>query len=307
MNSHSKKPCLIAVDWGTSNFRAFLLDEKGHIIAKKFAHQGILHQTNEDFEKILQQEINPWLQQHPQLPVLMAGMIGSRHGWMEVPYLLCPLQLCALHQGLRCLANRPSYYIVPGVRYDDAYGRVDVMRGEEVQILGALDPQLSEQLICLPGTHSKWAYVTKGQLMDFTSFMTGEIYMLLAKKSILSKLIETPAGKDMKAFDRGLALANQDDSLLSQLFQVRTQVLSGNLTNMSASSYLSGLLIGQEVKQALRQRTCPTVTLIANPRIARLYARALSKYQIRSCLKAVDIVTCKGLFQVAQAAGIRSS
>lgn len=304
MKKKVNKPYFIAIDWGTTNFRAFLLDEKARIIAKKFAHQGVIHQKTRAFEQVLHQEIDDWLSHYPPLPVLMSGMIGSRHGWVEVPYMHCPLKLSSLHQGLKAIPDQTSYYVVPGVRYDAEYGRVDVMRGEEVQILGALEPHLSEQLICLPGTHSKWAYVIDGQLVGFTSYMTGEIYMLLAKKSILSQLINAPE-KDLRAFDRGLALADQDDSLLAQLFQVRTQVLAGKLASASAGSYLSGLLIGQELKQALEQKTIPeAIILIANPSIARLYARAFAHYKVHPRLKSVDTVTCKGLFEIAKAAGI---
>ena len=298
-------PRLIAIDWGTSNFRAFLLDGGGKVLAKKFARLGVLKIRRSQFEIIMRNEISEWEQTYGELPIIMAGMIGSRQGWQEVPYLPCPLPLKSLGQNLEPVKRLSQTWIVPGLRMDYPDGRVDVMRGEETQILGAMtlaSPEL--QVFCLPGTHSKWAYTKDGELLHFNSFMTGEIFTLLRKHSILGRLM-LGSNTDNAGFHRGLEWGERSDNLLAQLFQVRTQVLAGTLNTKAVFGFLAGILIAQELHQALQTSIEHSkVGLIANPRITNLYSKALSQHHIDGIILDSDQVTATGLFKVAQYAQI---
>lgn len=314
MNSPAEKPTLIAIDWGTSNFRAFLLNRDGHILQNRFAKQGLLHVPQGDFAAVLQQQIGDCLKDNPLIPVLMSGMVGSSQGWMEVPYLLCPLALDSLATGLKRIEGQSNMWIVPGLRINYPDGRVDVMRGEETQILGCLgkDTQ-TPQLFCLPGTHSKWALVEAGKILRFTTFMTGEIFNLLFKQSILGKpakhsYLNTPA------FYQGLEWSTRPGNMLSQLFQVRTQMLAGNLPTEGIHSFLSGLLIGYELSAVMaenlhtgqhQENNCVNkVAIVANHRISQLYAKALIKYKLQPMLTDIEQVTARGIFSIARQAGL---
>ncbi len=305
------QPRLIAVDWGTSNFRAFLLNASGQLLEKKFARQGVLRVSRKQFEAVLMKHIHEWLSADPQLPIVMSGMIGSRQGWLEVPYLFCPVDLSNLTAGMQQVSAQHQPWIVSGIRIDYPDGRVDVMRGEETQILGALNYEQSphhlgsdSQVFCLPGTHCKWAWVENQKLMHFSTFMTGEIFTLLAKHSILGKLMRNTR-TDFNAFNKGLDWAEKKRPLLSSLFQVRTQVLAGKLHLHEVHSFLSGLMIGEEISQAM-QTPIPNkkVTLIGNSRIAKLYAICLARHGVEGLVMDVDEVTVRGLYRVAQAKGL---
>lgn len=302
MNSTAASAHLIAIDWGTSNFRAFLLNMDGVILQKRFAKRGVLRIRYGTFAKVLDEEIGDWLLNYPNLPVLMSGMVGSRQGWQEVPYLECPVNLDQLANHLQVISyeNR-KIWVVPGLKITRDDLRIDVMRGEETQVVGtlAVNPDVS-QVFCLPGTHSKWAWVEAGRLYDFTTYMTGEIFTLLAKHSILGKLMRG-FRTDYQAFDQGLMWAAQSGNLLSQLFQVRTQVLAGNLANTAVHSFLSGVLIGYEIEYALKQKIPGNkVAIIANARIADFYARALSKNGVEALITDADRVTSMGLLRIAK-------
>jgi len=298
-------PSLIAIDWGTSNFRAFLLDQQGNVLEKKFAKLGILKISRGYFEQHLAQQISDWTQKYPNIPILMSGMIGSRQGWIEVPYLSCPVDLKELAQNLVQANPNKNQWIVPGLRINYPDGKIDVMRGEETQILGALKTSnSSQQVFCLPGTHCKWAWTVDERITEFTTFMTGEIFTLLAKHSILGKLLRSTR-TDMQAFDRGMDWSEREEHMLSQIFQVRTQVLGGKLNPHSVHSFLSGLLIGHEIRQVLRTPIVDKkVTLVANARISRLYSRALARNGIDGFMTDSDNVTTQGLFRIATHAGI---
>ncbi len=304
-SSSGVKPSLIAIDWGTSNFRAFLLDQHGTILETRFAKQGLLRVVGGDFSAALKKEIGDYLNHSPKIPVLMCGMVGSRQGWQEVPYLVCPSPLKNLANGLQLVSHHKYLWIVPGARIDYPDGRIDVMRGEETQILGALDTRsVGPGLFCLPGTHSKWAAVEKGKLLNFSTFMTGELFTLLMKHSILGRPVRR-ALHDPVAFKQGLVWSERREHVLSQLFQVRTQMLAEKLTQQGIHSFLSGLLIGQEVRAILPicARNQP-VTIIANSRIAQHYAQGLQHYHREAIIKDANVVTARGLFKIAKQAGI---
>ena len=273
---------VIAVDWGTSSFRAYRLDANGGIAERRESPAGILRVRGGDFATALEAEIGPWLQRDPDPLVVMSGMIGSRQGWREVPYVECPATLEEVADGLeRVDWGEGEAWIVPGLLDESRPGQPDVMRGEETQVFGALASlPAGGGLVCLPGTHSKWVRVGKtpaggGAIEGFATYMTGEVYDLLQGHSILSRLMTKGAVSVDRWFLEGVALG-QAGGLLNRLFSARSRALTGDLPEDEVRSYLSGLLIGDELASAVPDEAVE-VHLIGAPPLAALYEAALQK------------------------------
>jgi 2-dehydro-3-deoxygalactonokinase len=207
------------------------------------------------------------------LPLLLAGMIGSNRGWVEAPYIPCPAGVDELAAGIIRPSEREA--IVPGVSYlgED---RADVMRGEEVQLLGAVAAELIPRdcLVCHPGTHNKWAVVEDGRIVSFRTVMTGELFSMLKEHSILSDLLEEDV-VPVEAFGRGVRRALNGHEAQSELFSVRAGVLLGQTPRDEASSYASGLLIGADVRIGLGVSTPKEVGVMGRPELTELYAAAI--------------------------------
>ena len=236
----------IAIDWGTSNFRAWLINDKD-VLDKRSANCGLLHVEQGQFDATLKTLLGDWLV-HASPVIVMAGMVGSQQGWHDVDY-------CPLPAGADGLISRSKYFttswgseawIIPGLRQSSAGEIPDVMRGEEVQLLGlALLAGLDDFQAILPGTHSKHARVRQRQVTDFSTYMTGELYHLLLAHSLLGRALPE-AVEDESAFLRGVNVARRDQPLSQLLFSARTLRLSGELPASSVGDYLSGLLMGAE-------------------------------------------------------------
>ena len=261
---------MIAVDWGTSSFRAFRLCESGATDRVDGPH-GILHVPSGGFADVLRAAIAPWLADGER-HVLMSGMIGSRQGWQEAPYLPCPAGAADLAHALVPVPfNGAQVLLVPGLTVD---GMVpEVMRGEEVQIVGALEATGPDAVACLPGSHSKWVRIANGQVAGFATHLTGEAFAALRGHTILGRLMQPGAAPDPDAFARGVARSGDSGGLLHHLFGVRTLGLTGGLADAAAASYLSGLLIGHEVRAAAPDGT---VHLIGDEILCNLYAQAIA-------------------------------
>jgi 2-dehydro-3-deoxygalactonokinase len=240
------RPGLIAVDWGTSALRGALLDETGKVLAEKSAPLGILNVPGGDFAGTFASQFSEWLKPAGSL-CLISGMAGSRQGWREAPYASCPAGLDELVRRLHWI-EPGRIALVPGLSVEQG-GVPDVMRGEEVQIFGALRlTGLTDGLFVLPGTHNKWATVREGRVTGFRTYMTGEIYGLLSQHSILSRTTDTNAPLDEAAFGQGLTRAASGGGLLHTLFGTRALALFERLSPVASASYLSGLLIGEELR-----------------------------------------------------------
>ncbi|MBI3196528.1 MAG: 2-dehydro-3-deoxygalactonokinase [Rhodospirillales bacterium] len=271
-------PHLIAVDWGTSALRGARLDGTGRVLEEKSAPLGILNVPNGDFAGVFASLFSDWMKPAGSV-CLISGMAGSRQGWIEAPYVACPAGPDELARRLHWI-EPGRIAIVPGL--SDEQGEVpDVMRGEEVQIFGAMRlAGLSEGLFVLPGTHSKWATVQGGRVTGFRTFMTGEFYGLLSQHSILARTLEADAALDEAAFLRGVARAGNGEGLLHNAFGVRALALFERLSRPQSASYLSGLLIGEE----LRLQKLPTaseVIAIGAPALVARYALALGQMGVR--------------------------
>ncbi len=265
---------MIGIDWGTSSFRAFRLDADGAVIERRAAPRGILAVEGGRFEEELLRQVGDWIAEG-ELHVLMCGMIGSRQGWLEAPYLPCPAAAAEIAAHLAVVScEGADLRIVPGLTCRDDGGTPEVMRGEETQIVGALAEFSGTALACLPGSHSKWARVADGRIAGFATYLSGEAFSALRGHTILGRLMRE-APTDLDAFDRGVARAGAPGHLLHHLFGVRTLGLFGALAEEQGASYLSGLLIGHEVRAALPAGGA-AVHLIGAGALCDLYARAIA-------------------------------
>lgn len=262
----------IAVDWGTTNRRAYLIDPSGKRVDEFEDGKGILSVPQGGFPAAIA-EIR---QRLGDKPLLLAGMIGSNRGWKEAPYVPCPAGLDDLVKELVWLGD--SEAIVPGVSYIRD-GRADVMRGEEVQLLGAaaagtVDPMA---LVCHPGTHNKWTTLRHGQIHEFRTVMTGELFNLLKEHSILADLLQGEVHLN-EVFKQGVRQAMEHETLPSDLFEVRAGVLLGQMKKDDAPSYTSGLLIGTDVRIGLTNPLGAQVAIMGRPELTHLYAAAVAEH-----------------------------
>jgi 2-dehydro-3-deoxygalactonokinase len=264
------QPGLVAVDWGTTSLRGALLDSQGGVLEEKSAPLGILNVPDGDFAAVFDSQFSDWMRPAGRL-CLMSGMVGSRQGWQEAPYAACPAALPGLARQLHWV-ERDRIAIVPGLSVDRD-GVPDVMRGEEVQIFGAIRlTGIADGLFVLPGTHNKWVTVGAGRVTGFRTCMTGEFYGLLSQHSILARTTAADAPLDEAMFLQGVARAGDGQGLLHNAFGARALALFGRLTPPQSASYLSGLLIGEELRcQPLEQK----VVLIGAPVLTARYTLAL--------------------------------
>ena len=283
----------IAGDWGTSRLRLSLCQGEHVLETRAGPGIGALREPPGD---VLRPLIAGWREAHGCLPIVLCGMAGSRNGWREAPYLPCPADLRTLGEAaLRFEADGSPVAIIPGLSCQGRLGSPEVMRGEETQIAGALalDPGLrtGRHLLCLPGTHAKWAWLEDGQVRDFLTALTGELFALLRDGSALTRAshagTRASAGSD-DDFELGLEAAGSlgKASLLHALFAVRTRQLIDGRTHGWALSYLSGLLIGADVYGAIPLFDArEEVVLIGDGALNERYAKALRhKGIVASCL-----------------------
>jgi 2-dehydro-3-deoxygalactonokinase len=241
------RPAVLACDWGTTNLRAWTLDEAGRVLAARDFALGVSRLAPGEAAQRFQDEVQPALRAF-DLPAVLCGMVGSNLGWAVAPYVDCPIGLDDLVRELVAVEAHASWVrIVPGVRGEGLGGAGDVMRGEETQLFGwlALNPERARgrHVVCHPGTHAKWMVVEDGRLTRFATCMTGELFAVLSKHSVLKS--EAPAD-DAEAFAEGLAAAGDGDGLAARLFTARARVTGRGKPAESTPSYLSGLLIGAE-------------------------------------------------------------
>ena len=297
---------LIAVDWGLTRLRAYLLDAAGGVLDSRESAAGVLRIEGGAFEAALLAEIEPWLGDHPAAAILASGMITSRQGWVETAYLPCPAGAAEIALGLMAhgLAEGREIHFVPGLVHDGPGDVPDVMRGEQTQILGAVAGAPEARLMLLPGTHSKWTSVADGRVLGFATFMTGEVFAVLSEHSILGRMMAPAKIIDLDAFRRGLDYAwllGPAGGLLHRLFSARTLALFDQMSDTATSDYLSGLLIGQEVAEALAMNAGGPVLTVGTPELAIRYGIALDRLGVSSRPAPRDVAAA-GLHAVARAA-----
>lgn len=293
---------MIVVDWGTSYLRAYHLNASGQVCARRSEPKGIMSIAGGDFNAVLDELLEDWNDPCDR-PIMMSGMIGSRQGWVEVPYITCPAGLRNLADGVRSVpaGGKRAVLICPGLVCRDADSVPDVMRGEEVQIFGALSVSASRDsaTICLPGTHSKHAVVRGNAVEGFVTYMTGELFAVLRDHSILGRLM-AQRRTDLNAFDEGVRRASQQSGLLHHVFGVRTRILMEEMDAASLLDYLSGILIGHELASSSMR---PPVIVVGEPNLSSLYRRALARQGIEAETVSAEVATTRGLRAVAELVG----
>ncbi len=304
------RPSLIAIDWGTTSFRAALVDGSGNVLDRIESPSGILSIPDGNFGGAFDRLVGPWLAGGAKVPAVASGMIGSRQGWREAPYVESPAGAADLAKKLASVESPAGHevWLVPGVRHIDGDGVPDVMRGEETQIVGCLakgDPP--RRLFVLPGTHGKWAIVEDGRIARFATFMTGELFALLKERSILGRLMVGDAHAS-EAFRRGVEYGSRAGaSLLKSLFSARTLPLFDRLPAAAVAAYLSGLLIGREIMDATAWLGSPHIaacrpTIVGSSILAQRYAEALAILGIDSRTGVSDAAVI-GIRRILVAAG----
>jgi 2-dehydro-3-deoxygalactonokinase len=315
-------PALIALDWGTSSLRAYLMDGNGRVFDRRSNAHGIQNLPVpgiKGFERVFAEISAGWLAKYPGLPVVAGGMVGSAQGWAEAPYVPCPADTATLVGRAVTVetASGVRLLIAPGVIFDPPDANPDVMRGEEIQIAGALADHAEfgpRACVALPGTHSKWVQVSDGRIVRFATYMTGELFAVLSRHSILGRLMPGDEGTDARArdaaFTDGVKAARNGSTgdLAHQIFATRTLGLTRRLPAEALKDYLSGLLIGSALVSglALMRDTLASDTplvLIGEDALCERYVRALDVLGVRFSAK-LENTAPHGLFQFALAAGL---
>jgi 2-dehydro-3-deoxygalactonokinase len=274
----------IAGDWGTSNLRLALCDGDGNTLEVRKGPGAA--DARGKFPETLDALAASWRSAHGELPVFLCGMVGSAFGWQEAPYLPCPAQVYELVDEL--VSPRAKVYIVPGMRCTNPLGAPDVMRGEETQLLGAVASAgvsrigAERQLVCMPGTHTKWVSLHADDIQEFLTVPTGELFALLCEHSVLVRDRTTPMTHHAAEFDRGLAEAarHPEVPVLHKIFQARSLRLDRQLSAEGAASWMSGLLVGADVAGALplfADEAKSTVCIVGTTHLAAAYATALKR------------------------------
>lgn len=272
------------------------------------------------FEIAFERACGDWLRQFPSLRVIAAGMIGSAQGWKQAQYLNLPFNLEELGRHLVSFETVTGQliWIVPGLM--DVTPPMNVMRGEETQVLGALfsephQTQEEDRLFCLPGTHSKWVNVSRQEIRNFTTFMTGEVYSALCSHTILGQTMPSNSRSsfDATAFDRGVDLARCAGSkgVLSDIFTTRTLMLAEVLTPEQQADYLSGVLIGHEVQAMFHSHPDTnaeflrdvSITLAGDETLCLRYAAAIKRFGVVNVSFSPHAMQ-HGLWQVAIQSGL---
>ncbi len=323
--THIAEAQLIALDWGTTSARAYLMGDGGSIVEERSSSLGIMQVAakaqlesltlSRAFEDTLAELCGDWLVDFESVPVIACGMVGSQQGWAEAAYRKAPANLADPEFELTTVEITPGrlMHIIPGVL--DLKELPDVMRGEETQILGAielgeLEPRSEEeQLFLLPGTHSKWVKVSGRTITEFSTSMTGETYALLSSKSILSKLIEPTTEIKWDAFERGVRVSHSAEGtadLMLTAFSARTLVLTGRLEKTEVSDYLSGLMIGAEIRSVMghpEADTAPALTICGNKELSARYTKALKIYGIQQ-VSELQGTAPRGIWAIACTQGL---
>ncbi len=293
--------------------RAYLMGGGGQVLDRRSGPWGIMQVGRDGFADRLATATDGWHEQGTggRLPVLVSGMIGSVQGWREAPYVRCPAGLAEIAAGLTTPDHDVPMAIVPGVLQDDDIP--GVMRGEETQIFGALESFADWRegaRIVLPGTHSKWVDIAGGRISGFATFMTGELYAVLRQHSILGRFV--PEGAAVadgahEAFRRGVDMMRDTATtpglgITSLLFTARSMVLTKRLAPEQSLDYLSGLLIGEELRQALSRSGNAPIVLIGDAGLCEKYRAALGRFDAVATV--IEDAAPAGLWRIAQSAGL---
>ncbi|QPC87193.1 2-dehydro-3-deoxygalactonokinase [Mesorhizobium sp. NBSH29] len=296
-----------AADWGTSHLRIWLMDAKGTVLAERRSAEGLLNVGAGGFSAVLEKHLAD-MGADAATPVIVCGMAGARQGWVEAPYAFVPTPLRdVLGQALPVPGLARDVRIVPGIA-QTIDGAPDVMRGEETQLAGVAALHASgSHTVCMPGTHSKWVAVDNGAVTRFATFMTGELFSVLTKQSILRHAVgpdAVPVTADNPTFKKWLGEALADPAAMTaRLFRIRASTLLAGMKPEEAAAALSGLLIGTEIGAASASfglARGQKIVLVASGRLADLYAEAVAGAGYECAITDADLAVRAGLLEAAR-------
>ncbi|MFY0682697.1 MAG: 2-dehydro-3-deoxygalactonokinase [Thalassovita sp.] len=293
----------VALDWGTSNMRAYAIDSAGAVLASSACGAGMSTLTKDQFEPTLLSTLKPWLRRGSPLPVLACGMVGAAQGWQEAPYRSVPTKPVEANALIHVPVQSAeiSVSIIPGLSQPHPE---DVMRGEETQIAGFLATHPTfDGIICLPGTHSKWVHVTQGLVRKFTTFMTGELFSLLSRHSVLRHSMNSESWHE-PSFHSGVSASLEDPkTLTTRLFGLRPQSLLSGKPPAHSKATLSGYLIGTELAATQSMWSQNPVVLIGAAQNMALYAQALESQGVTPTQVDAAEATIMGMTQLMKQSG----
>ena len=289
------QPDWSAVDWGTSNFRAWACSRDGTVLEQVHSDQGMGKIAPQDFEAVLSDALKPFLGQ-TRLPIICCGMVGAKQGWHEAPYATVPCEPAQFHNTVHVTTtdDRLDVHIVGGVSQS---GPADVMRGEETQIAGFIDRHPDfEGVLCLPGTHTKWVHISAREIVSFRTFMTGELFALLSDHSVLKHSV-TNGDWNQSAFEAGLDVSiSAPQMAAAHLFGLRAEGLVNGMTPSVARSRLSGMLIGLELAGSKPYWQGQEIVVIGEPKLSDVYVHALGLQYAPAQTVDAGHLTLSGLF-----------
>lgn len=298
------QPAFVAVDWGTTSFRMWLLDKSGAVLAERRSSEGMTTAARTGFAEVLNAHLAA-TDAPDDIPVLICGMAGARQGWIEAGYIDVPAQIDSVLKGaVRIPGETRDIRILPGLA-QRAETAPDVIRGEETQLLGALASEdvNSNCLVCMPGTHSKWVTVTEGTVAGFSTYMTGELFEVIAKHSILAHAVSdggATTGENPEFIAAVRKAVETPQMATHHVFTVRSGQLLHSLSSTDAKARLSGILIGVEIAGARSQVSSDTqVVLVASGGLGELYKAALAALDISYTLIDADAAVRDGLYAAA--------
>jgi 2-dehydro-3-deoxygalactonokinase len=294
----------VAVDWGTSSFRLWLIDRAGEVLGERRSDEGMMAAGKPGFAAVLQSHLDA-VGAAPALPVIICGMAGARQGWVEAGYVDTPAPLATiLKQAVAVPGQDRDIRILPGIAQRDRKAP-DVMRGEETQLLGALGLDAAgDALVCMPGTHSKWVSVRGGTVARFATFMTGELFSAVSRETILSHAVAgADEAQDVDAFKSAVMAAFERPALAANLlFQVRSGQLLHGGTASSAREKISGTLIGLELAGGLAGGVPKAgIALVASGRLQMLYQLAFDTVAVSVRSIGAEEAVRRGLSMAAAA------
>jgi 2-dehydro-3-deoxygalactonokinase len=285
----------IAADWGTSNLRVWAMSGANTVIASAESADGMGRLDRAGYEPALLRLIGDWLPTASRIPVVACGMVGSRQGWIEAPYRAVP---CTPAEAGRLIAppvsdGRITVHVLPGLKQERP---ADVMRGEETQIAGLLarEPDF-DGVACLPGTHAKWVHLSGGEVVSFQTFLTGELFALIAEQSVLRHSVGTDGWDDVAFADSVADALSRPDKMAARLFSLRAEGLLQGLSPATARARLSGLLIGTELAGARPYWLGRDIVIVGASKVSAAYAAALASQGVVARRVPVDEMTLGGL------------
>lgn len=292
MTQDTIKADWIAVDWGTSNMRAWAMSASGTMLAEATSDQGMGKLNRDGFEPALLAAVSDWID--GPTTVIACGMVGSRQGWIEAPYAAVPCG--TLPKGLvQAPTAHPdlSVHVIPGIKQTNP---ADVMRGEETQVSGFLARNPGwDGVICLPGTHTKWVHISADEVVSFQTFMTGELFDTISRQTVLRHSIAAD-GWDDGAFAEGLDMSlSRPERLAARLFSLRANGLLNNLSGDAARAQLSGLLIGAELAAAKPYWLGQHIAVIGDSGLSKRYVSALATQSVPATQVNASAITLAGL------------